>query len=377
MDEGIEETWREITDCVGPAHLLEMSANGDSGMGFTVTSATEVCLRNLWDNDTQFRSTFLDWDADDLHWQLQVEECLTSDEATAFFADGGLPSASPYPWLFEEAGPEQWWPGGSVVGRSELWVEMRVFAPPDQEERLVIESNCWDLSVSPDGRWVAYDESESAYVHSVWIVGIDGENNRRLTQVAADPKAIVFEDTPAWSPDGEWIAFVRPPSTDASTNGPTPGGVYLVHPDGSGLRQVAVLSHGVSGLAWSASGTKIVMGGEPMSVLDVASGEITPLDVSGSAPAWSLDETQVAYIDGNRVWLWSFGTSPAGVVPGLEDIEVEDYRDGGSVDWSPDGAWLIVASVDYGLLVVNPDRAEVHRLGHEHAEYGDVDWYST
>ena len=54
----------------------------------------------------------------------------------------------------------------------------------------------------------------------------------------------------AWSPDGKWIAFVRPY-----------GKLFLVHPDGSGLHTVPLQipeGTGAQNPSWSPDGTLIV-----------------------------------------------------------------------------------------------------------------------
>lgn len=49
----------------------------------------------------------------------------------------------------------------------------------------------------------------------------DGSGERRLVQ------GVDYFDPPAWSRDGRWIAFTRSEA------------VYIIRPDGSGLRRLA------------------------------------------------------------------------------------------------------------------------------------------
>jgi Tol biopolymer transport system component len=81
---------------------------------------------------------------------------------------------------------------------------------------------------SPDGSRIAYGTSEA-----LWTVGADGKNVRRVASLPAY--------TPAWSPDGSWIAFVGVrffPERVDRFGIPARPDVFVVHPDGSGLRRL-------------------------------------------------------------------------------------------------------------------------------------------
>jgi tricorn protease-like protein len=94
---------------------------------------------------------------------------------------------------------------------------------------------------SPDGRQVAYVwNGEKQDNPDIYVKMISTGTQLRLT---SDPAP---DATPAWSPDGNYIAFVRRSSPDRET-------VLLISPLGGGERKVADFP-GTFGMDWSPDG---------------------------------------------------------------------------------------------------------------------------
>ncbi|KAJ6823889.1 uncharacterized protein M6B38_128020 [Iris pallida] len=91
-------------------------------------------------------------------------------------------------------------------------------------------------SCSPDGRSLVFRSGRSGFKNLYILDAVNGETDggdgiRRLTEGE-------WTDTmPSWSPDGEHIAFS---SNRHDPENPTGFSIYLVRPDGSGLRRVHV-----------------------------------------------------------------------------------------------------------------------------------------
>lgn len=84
---------------------------------------------------------------------------------------------------------------------------------------------------SPDGRRLAFVGGFSPSV--LWTANRDGSDLRRVTprRVNAGDS---FGDGPAWSPDGAWIAF----ASYEGSNKRTGADIYVIRPDGTGLRRL-------------------------------------------------------------------------------------------------------------------------------------------
>ena len=91
--------------------------------------------------------------------------------------------------------------------------------------------------VSPDGTRIAFQRQNSPLGEpaggiAVFVVRIDGTHLRRIT-----PWSLRAGDHPDWSPDGRWILF-----RSNVDGGFLNSQLYVIHPGGSGLRQITHVS---------------------------------------------------------------------------------------------------------------------------------------
>lgn len=219
-------------------------------------------------------------------------------------------------------------------------------------------------SWSPDGRRLAFSRDDpDDGTTDLWIVNADGTGLSRLTdcpgQATTGPiqaRRPCGDVDPAWSPDGTTIAFTRN------------FGLYTVHADGSGLRELVADVSGASTPSWSPDGNRITFSQtarrDRIYVINADGSGLVQLtdEPSGSgpgAPAWSPDGSRIAFFstprtDGGFVGeVWVMNPDGSGMTRLFEgSCCVEDWN--GPV-WSPNGT-RIAFGLDQGgggqLIVV-------------------------
>lgn len=117
---------------------------------------------------------------------------------------------------------------------------------------LVVDEGAGDLSKwspawSPNGARIAFTRGQGEHSGQIWLVRADGTGARAVTRSEGE-----IDSVPSWSPDGRWIAFQR---YVACHDGTCRDAVYVIHPNGTGVRRVVV--DGASP-AWAPDGSRIV-----------------------------------------------------------------------------------------------------------------------
>jgi dipeptidyl aminopeptidase/acylaminoacyl peptidase len=185
--------------------------------------------------------------------------------------------------------------------------------------------------VAPDGR------------RDIYVARADGSETKVIGPRTQD------RSDPAWSPDGRLIAFrgLDPAEQASMSEFHATAGLYVIHPDGTGEREVA---HGLGGSwqyrrpLWAPDpaveriATNV---GEPgvydVAVFDVGTGvvtQLTPTDGTAALwPVWSPDGSRLA-------WSTSSPSGPEIAKPDGTDLHAIGPVIAYDFVWSPDGTSL-------------------------------------
>jgi Tol biopolymer transport system component len=169
-----------------------------------------------------------------------------------------------------------------------------VVAAADGRRRARLERRASSPAWSPDGERLAFarergDDSDIA------VMEADGSAVRSVTSGAGRDR------DPAFSPDGRWIALTREVS---DLDGPVRAAIHVVRTDGSGLRPVTTGDSLVGQPAWAPDGrrlafVRVTTRGRRLvahvHVADAVGGGELEL-VEGHAPAWAPDGRRLAYV---------------------------------------------------------------------------------
>lgn len=227
----------------------------------------------------------------------------------------------------------------------------RARADGSSVERLTTDAAYDDQgSWSPDGTSIAFVSTRGSGTTDIWTLDLATKTARNIT---AEPGG---DFRPSWSPDGQWIAFSSDRGTPIERDPPEwehlqRTSIYLIRPNGQGLRRLTSGDRFAGSPQWSADGNRIVF--YEMNVADThkarggrqsqIESQIVSVDIdTGSRREHTSGaglKVSPQFVGGDRVGYVVKG----GATPGIA-YSTGERGPGGSVrnpTWSHDGALVI------------------------------------
>jgi TolB protein len=232
-------------------------------------------------------------------------------------------------------------------------------------------------SISPDGRWVAFDGAPPGKTplseFHVQVVRLDGTGLHTIASTG--PR--LWELDAQWSPDGNRLSFDRMPAGAVWRR----SRVWTVRPNGTAARR---LGRGMLA-RWSPDGTKLVFAA-PTPKSD---GDLFVMNADGSGRQRLLansdtDQPAAWSPDGTRILFSRFSLGMEGADVFVMDAAGTDVRrltrargDDIAAAWSPDGSKILFTSDRGGLAqlyVMDVDGCNQHKLTPSDTSQFDPSW---
>lgn len=232
---------------------------------------------------------------------------------------------------------------------------MVLMFPASGEVRTIVDLGSHAVeraSLSPDGRWVAYDDvPDGVSTHDIRLAATDGSLIRTLVDHPAD------DLLPVWTPDGKHLLFVSDRSGTLGawivevTDGKAGSAAQIVKPDFGRSMPMRFTDDGSFVYAVELSRSDIYT-----AKLDLGEGKLAERVASSgrfvgvnNSPVWSVDGNSLAYVAERGSLPSGYGPRTVVVrdlVTGAERLLTPALHEILQPRWHPDGQSLLVLGID-------------------------------
>jgi Tol biopolymer transport system component len=183
---------------------------------------------------------------------------------------------------------------------------------------------------SPDGKRIVFESTRSGF-YEIWVCDSEGTNTIQLTTLER------VTGTPRWSPDGRQIAFDSRPESHS--------GIYVINVEGGSPRRLTTETSDDVVPSWSRDGRWIYFasnrsGTQQVWKVPAEGGQAVQVTKKGGLAAFESP-------DGKIVYYAKFDS------PGLWRVAVEGGEETLVLDQPKAGYWDYWAVVDGGIYFVN------------------------
>ena len=113
------------------------------------------------------------------------------------------------------------------------------------------------VAFSPDSKQLVFVSTRDGGIANLWTMDLGTRRARRLTSGAGG------DYRPSWAPDGKWIAFasgrgMTMPFAHGRWERLQLADIYIVHPDGSGLKKLTTSGNFCGSPKWTSDGRRVI-----------------------------------------------------------------------------------------------------------------------
>ena len=186
-----------LPDLLGNRHLWRADVESDDLWQITATHTNETDPAVSPDGQRiAYASDEVDFDLVLISPDGQARRAILAT-ARNEFSPTWSPSGDQYAFVTDRSGSLEIWARSRDGQFERPIVTATDFAAPETQ-------TLGSLAFSPDGRTLAYQRSDGRGFE-IWLSPATGGTPVRLATPA--PDVLTFQDSPAWSPDGEWVAY--------------------------------------------------------------------------------------------------------------------------------------------------------------------------